>query len=190
MAAALVRCVADHARRASQRLAAERGAFPAAPPGATPRRNASLLAIAPTGVLSLIAGCSPGIEPFLEPAVRMGAGGSLAWRDRWLAAWLDERQRSSPALWDAFERGVPSAELPGLDAAERELVRRAWEVDPAAQVRLQAALQAHVDGAVSKTVHLPQQTEPAQIRELLVLAHSLGCKGVSFYRRGCRAHAA
>jgi ribonucleoside-diphosphate reductase alpha chain len=188
-AAALAQCVAEHARSGSRKLAAERGPFPAARPGAVPQRNATLMAIAPTGVVSLLAGCSPGIEPFLQPVVRTGESASSLWRDRWLAAWLELQGSASSALWDALEQEVASTELPNLDGACRELLRRAWEIDPAAQIHMQATWQAHVDGAVSKTIHLPERTEPAQIQELLFLAHKLGCKGVSFFRRGCEARA-
>jgi ribonucleoside-diphosphate reductase alpha chain len=187
LAAGIAGCIAERARTASRRLAAERGAYPAARADATPQRNATLLAIAPTGVISLIAGCSAGIEPFLQPVVRLPELGDAPWRDRWLADWLERRGAAGPELWDALERGVASPELPGIGAAERRLLRRAWEIDPAAQLQVQAALQAHVDGAVSKTVHLPQETRADEIRELLLLAHRLGCKGASFFRRGCEA---
>jgi ribonucleoside-diphosphate reductase alpha chain len=148
-----------------------------------PRRNATLLAIAPTGVLSLLARCSPGIEPFLTPSLELEGG--ARWRDRWLEAWLEARGAATPELWQALERDAAAVELPGLAPADRELLRRAWEIDPAAQIRVQAALQQHVDGAISKTVHLPDATSPDEIRELIELAHRLGCKGVSFFRRGC-----
>jgi ribonucleoside-diphosphate reductase alpha chain len=189
VAAALVHCVAEHARRASRRLASERGTFPAAPREGPAQRNATLLAIAPTGVVSLIAGCSAGIEPFLQPVARSPETRAPL-RDRWLSAWLEQRGCASAALWDALEREVPSADLPDVDAATRSLLRRAWEIDPAAQIRMQAALQAEVDGAVSKTVHLPASADTAQIRELLLLAHESGCKGLALFRRGCQAVAA
>jgi ribonucleoside-diphosphate reductase alpha chain len=183
LAGELTRRVARSALAASQDLAAQRGAFAAARPGETPRRNASLLAIAPTGVISLIAGCSFGIEPFLQPVLRLDDG--ALWRDGWLARWLERRGAASPALWDALERGAATPELPGIAPGDRALLRRAWEIDPVAQIRLQAALQAHVDGAVSKTIHLPERIGPDEICELLLLAHRLGCKGASFFRRGC-----
>jgi ribonucleoside-diphosphate reductase alpha chain len=183
LASAILRCVAQHARAASERLAVERGPFPAQRSGSTPRRNAALLAIAPTGVLSLLAGCSAGIEPFIAPQVRLEGGAE--WRDRWLAGWLEARGAAAPELWDALARETPTPELSGLAPADRALLRRAWEIDPAAQIRVQAALQEHVDGAVSKTVHLPEPTSPGQIRELVRLAHRLGCKGAAFFRRGC-----
>jgi len=182
LASVVMGCVAQHARAASEQLARERGPFPAQRPGSVPRRNASLLAIAPTGVVSLIAGCSAGIEPFIWPTLRLEGG--VEWRDLWLAGWLSARGADSPEVWDAIAEGAPAAEL-AVGAMDRSLLRRAWEIDPRAQIRVQAAIQEQVDGAVSKTVHLAETTAPDEIRELILLAHRLGCKGVALYRRRC-----
>jgi ribonucleoside-diphosphate reductase alpha chain len=95
-------------------------------------------------------------------------------------------QCADPAgLLKALEEELPVEQLPGLEAGQRELLRRAWEVEPEAQIQLQARVQSHVDGAVSKTVHLPAQIRPEGIGALIELAWRTGCKGVSFFRRGC-----
>lgn len=108
----------------------------------------------------------------------------MLWVDRWLERWAERHAADPAALCAALERDAPEAELPELGRNERALLRRAWEVAPAAQIALQATLQAQVDGAVSRTIHLPRQTEPREIARLIRLAHGLGCKGVALYRRG------
>jgi ribonucleoside-diphosphate reductase alpha chain len=177
-----------HAERASEELAQQRGVFPAHTRGFPARRNASLLAIAPTGILRLIAGCSGGMEPFLRPAQEVtGPRGTRRWVDRWLARWSRQHCADPEALWQALHEERDTADLPGVPDPLRPLLRRAWEIPPEAQLEMQARLQSHVDGAVSKTVHLASDATAAAIEPLIFRAHDSGCKGVSFYRRGASA---
>jgi ribonucleoside-diphosphate reductase alpha chain len=186
----LISRMKESAEAASRELASERGAFPAQIPSEPPRRNAALLAIAPTGTLRLIAGCSGGLEPFLQPVLRVReregdpAHGDERWIDRWLSAWLDRHAREPAAVLDALESGCASSELPGLEAPAADLLRRGWEIPAEEQIAVQARFQAGVDGAVSKTVHLSPETSTSRIAELIHLAREAGCKGVAFYRRG------
>jgi ribonucleoside-diphosphate reductase alpha chain len=186
----LIQLIGEQARAASHELAAERGPFPAWSGVGEPRRNATLLAIAPTGTLRLIAGCNGGIEPFLGPVLdlHLGAGGStLRWVDLWVEDWARKHAADPPALLDALLREAPLDELPGLERSQRDLLRRAWEVDPRQQIELQASFQSHVDGAVSKTVHVPPGTGPAEIEALIDLAQRCGCKGLALFRRSVPA---
>jgi ribonucleoside-diphosphate reductase alpha chain len=183
-ASRVIECIEREARRASEELARERGAYPASSGPGPERRNASLLAIAPTGTLRLLAGCSGGLEPWIDPvvAVQTSDGASHRWIDRSLLAWLEAKSDAPAAVVSALEAGIPSASLPHLDPAERWLLRRAHEVPAEAQLALQARFQAHVDGGVSKTVHLPTEVTAVQIAELILRARALGCKGVAFWR--------
>lgn len=181
----IMRILTAAAREASATLAEERGPFPAwRPDHAGPkRRNAALFAVAPTGTVRLLAGCSGGLEPFLQPALRIRAPRAvLHWTDRWLARWLTERCAKPQLVLDALEDGASATLLPGLAEADRSLLAAAWEIPPEQQIAMQAAFQLHVDGAVSKTVHLGADIAPERIAGLVNLAHQLGCKGVAFYR--------
>jgi ribonucleoside-diphosphate reductase alpha chain len=152
--------------------------------GGPRRRNATCLAIAPTGTLRLLAGCNGGMEPLLHPVLRVRTPeGVLRWCDHTVARWIEGRAGDPEAVLAALEAGVASQDLPGLDEAARSLLRPAWEVAPEDQLAAQAAFQEHVDGAVSKTVHLPAASSPGRIAELALRAHGLGCKGAAFYRR-------
>ncbi len=185
LASEVTRLIAEAARAESQDLASERGHYPAWNGDDVALRNATQLAVAPTGTVRLIAGCSGGIEPLLNPVRSIEfAGAELRWVDRWLETWIRKRASEPEALLGALERGEPAELLPGLEAAERRLLQRGSEIDPAAQVLLDAAVQAHVDGAVSKTVHLPTTIRAPELLELVSLAQREGCKGVSFFREG------
>jgi len=185
-ASVLLERIAREARAASEALASERGAFPALREGLAsgpPRRNASLLAIAPTGTLRLLAGCSGGLEPWIDPVVSVETpDGSWRWVDRWLLDWLDSRTDAPRAVVDALEARVPTADLPGLGDSERALLRRAHEVPPDDQLALQASFQAHVDGGVSKTIHLPKDASTEAITLLIQQAREQGCKGLALWR--------
>lgn len=171
------------AEQASARLAEERGAFPAWAGRGPRRRNATLLAVAPTGTIRLLAGCNGGIEPLLQPVVEVETPDArLRWTDVWVRAWLAERSASPERVLRALAAGVPAARLPGLAPRERALLRVGAELDWRAQIALQAAAQAHVDGAVAKTVQLPARASQATVLAAIRLARRTGCKGVALYR--------
>ena len=182
------------AHAASQQLAERRGCFPNWEGSVwdtdhgRPMRNASCTTIAPTGSLSILAGCSAGIEPVYNLAyVRRALDGRefvllhpflerLGRRDGWL----------TDTVRAALHEGVPPARVQGFPARLAELLVTAHDVAPEWHVRLQAAFQEHVDSAVSKTVNLPSEATAADVDRVYRLAHELDCKGTTVYRDGCR----
>ena len=179
----LLACIRESAEHASAALAEERGAFPAWAGRGTRRRNATLLAVAPTGTIRLLAGCNGGIEPLLQPVVEVETADSRArWTDPWLVGWLAERTQTPERVLDALAAGTPAGRLPGLAARQRALLKVGAEIDWRAQIALQAAAQAHVDGAVSKTVQLPPRATAATVLAAIQLARRMRCKGIACYR--------
>jgi ribonucleoside-diphosphate reductase alpha chain len=181
------------ARRASEALAAERGPFPAwadsaaAARGETPRRHATTTTIAPTGTLSILAGCSAGIEPLFAPVYRR----RMLEDEEILEVHPTFQQRLAAAVADPepLFRAVAEAghaHVPGVPAAIARLFVTAHEVTPARHVEMQAAFQRHVDSAVAKTVNLPATATVADVAEVIRLAERLGCKGITVYRDGSR----
>jgi ribonucleotide reductase alpha subunit len=122
------------------------------------------------------------MEPFLQPILKVRTPDStLRWIDPWLEAWLVDRTPDPRSVLSALESEVASPELPELDADDRALLRRAWEVSPEEQIDLRGRFQEHVDGAVSKTVHLGGDVPAERIVELIRRERDRGCKGVAFY---------
>jgi ribonucleoside-diphosphate reductase alpha chain len=188
----LMRFVAAEAHGESERLAAERGPFPGwatsapARAGRRPRRNATVTTFAPTGTLSVIAGCSSGVEPLFAVAYVRRALGDVALEEE--HPLLVERLRAAGAegalpriLANGRCRGVP-----GVPAAVAEVFATAHDVAPEVHVRMQAAFQRHVDNGVSKTINLPREAAVEDVARAFRLAWELGCKGITVYRDGSR----
>ncbi len=192
----LMRFIAHHANRASVTLAEQREPFPAWPesiyaPDGPRYRNATRTTIAPTGTLSIIAGCSSGIEPayglsFLRRHYLSDDDPSklteftetnqifraVAQHEGWWSEDLEQHLLHGGAL--ASWKDAP-------DEARAVFVT-AHEVPPESHVRMQAAFQRHVDNAVSKTINFPRQATPGQIEQAYLLAWREGCKGITVYR--------
>ncbi|MGQ0430464.1 MAG: adenosylcobalamin-dependent ribonucleoside-diphosphate reductase [Gammaproteobacteria bacterium] len=191
-ASAVMGTIRDAAYRAAVALAGERGVFPAferdaylARPfvAALPEdirtaihaygiRNSHLTAIAPAGSISLLAGnVSSGIEPIfrLEGMRRViGADGA------------PQELPVVNSAWAAWKARHPGAAPPDVFATAERIAARD-------QLLMQAALQPFVDGAISKTVTLPEQARPGDVEELFLAAWQLGLKGCTVHRARARA---
>lgn len=184
--------ISEKAKEKSRELAAKRGSFPlfeeSTLSSGAKIRNATVTTIAPTGTLSIIAGCSSGIEPvFGYVFIRNVMDGT-------------ELIEANPVLKEVLEkRGLYSDELMHKIAKEGNLthldeipddIKRvfvsAHEVSPEYHIRMQAAFQKYTDNAVSKTVNFQSSATQDDVREVYLLAYRLGLKGVTIYRDGSR----
>ncbi len=184
----------QQAHEASQELADERGSFPNWI-GSTwytrhcrPMRNAAVTTIAPTGSISIIAGCSSGIEPIYMLAYRRraldGQGfiqvhpllEQIGRHDGWM----------TDTVRDALLDGTPARQISAIPKPLAESLVTAHEVAPQWHVRMQAAFQEHVDNAVSKTVNLSENASIADVDSIFRMAFELRCKGITVYRDGSR----
>jgi ribonucleoside-diphosphate reductase alpha chain len=177
------------AHRASLELARQRGPYPRRYPGAqdsqAPRRNATVTTIAPTGTISLIAGCSGGVEPPFAMSYRRKhilEGEELKEMHPLLLAELSERALDSPENVDEIRKCGSVKGIAGLPVQMSEIYATALEISPEWHVRMQAAFQRHCDSAVSKTVNLPFEATPRDVESVYSLAYRLGCKGITVYR--------
>ncbi len=184
--------VQREAHAASEGLARERGPFPGfatsalARAGAAPRRNATVTTIAPTGTLSLIAGCSSGIEPLFALAyVRRALDSSELREEHPLLAEALASSGAGGALAAIRTMGRARG-VPGVPDAVARLFATAYDVSPEVHVRMQAAFQRHTDNGVSKTINLPRHAGVSDVAGPLRLAFELGCKGITVYRDGSR----
>jgi len=186
--------VDDAAREASEELAETRGAFPNFAgsiydrPDARPIRNATRTTIAPTGTISILAGCSSGIEPLFSLAfVRRVLDGTEMLE---VNPVFEEAAREggfySEGLLRRVANGESIQEMAEVPEEARGVFITAHEITPEDHIRMQAAFQKHTDNAVSKTVNFSKSATREDVAEVFWLAHRLGCKGVTIYRDGSR----
>ena len=186
--------VDDTAREASQELAEARGPFPNFEgsaydrPGARPIRNATRTTIAPTGTISILAGCSSGIEPLFSLAFvrRVLDGEELVEVNPQFERTARDRGFYSPELARRIAEGASIQDLPEVPEDVRQVFVTAHEISPEDHLRMQAAFQEHTDNAVSKTVNFPRAATRDDVARAFWLAYELGCKGLTIYRDGSR----
>jgi ribonucleoside-diphosphate reductase alpha chain len=183
------------ATAASAALATVRGPYPNFPrsrdaiAGRPPVRNATRIAVAPTGTLSLIAGCSSGIEPLYAVAYERHVldGATLVEVNPRFEQLARDSGVWTPALLAKVLESGRVRHLDDVPAALRRLFPTAHEISPEQHIRLQAACQAHVDNAVSKTINLAANATVEDVAGAYRRAFESGCKGVTVYRHGAKA---
>jgi len=185
----------SHAHAASHRLAEERGVFPAYQGSRLQaqgmrRRNATVTTIAPTGTISILADCSAGIEPLYGISVARTVMEDIRLESLHPEFLKQARTRGLPLAQLRRELGYRESiqHLPQIPEDLRRLFVTAHDIDPAHHVRMQAVFQRHSDSGVSKTINLPATASSKDVASAFILAHQLGCKGLTVYRSGSRAH--
>jgi ribonucleoside-diphosphate reductase alpha chain len=190
----LMEAIQTEATRATELLAEERGPFPnfeksaLAGENARQRRNATVTTIAPTGTISIIAGASSGVEPLFALAyVRnvMDNDELIEVHPLFESIAKEEGFYSDELMKHVAEHGT-IADVEEIPERWRRVFRTAHDITPEAHVRIQAAFQKYTDNAVSKTVNFPHAASRKNVKDVFMLADSLGCKGVTVYRDGCR----
>ncbi len=183
----------DEGHRASEVLASERGVFPSFEHSiyakGTPLRNSTVTTIAPTGTLSILAGCSSGIEPLfaLSFARNVMDGEKLIEVNPFFEEALRECGLHNKDVMEAVANCGSIKVLDFIPEDVRNIYVTAMDISPSWHLKMQAAFQAHTDNAVSKTVNLPNEATIEDIYNIYFMAYREGCKGVTVYRDGCKS---
>jgi ribonucleoside-diphosphate reductase alpha chain len=188
----IMKFVDDEAWEASRNLAAERGLMPHYEGSRHEARgdkvrNATVTTIAPTGTISIIAGCSGGIEPLFAVAfMRRQAGMELPdVNPEFVKTAKEQGFYSEELMKKVAERGS----VRGLPEVPED-VRRVWvtshDITPEWHVRMQAAFQKYTSMGISKTINLPNEATLKDVEDAYRFAYSLGCKAMAVYRDGSR----
>jgi ribonucleoside-diphosphate reductase alpha chain len=189
----LMRFLTDSARSASEELARKRGVFPnfsgsVFDAQGMPRvRNATTTTIAPTGTLSVIAGCSSGIEPLFALAYkRLILDSELIEVNRHFFAVAEEEGFWSEKLKKkVLQKGTVKG-FKEVPAGIRRLFRTAHEIPFQDHIEMQACFQEFTDNAVSKTINMPRRSKKEDVAKAFMLAYEKGCKGITVFRYGTK----
>ncbi|MHA1311263.1 MAG: adenosylcobalamin-dependent ribonucleoside-diphosphate reductase [Candidatus Helarchaeota archaeon] len=188
----LMKFVKKEAESSSKHLAEIKGPFPYIDKSIYYKkqelRNATLLSIAPTGTISLLADCSSGIEPVygLGYTREMLDGKIITILNKHLEKKLKDLGLYSEQVIEKLlaTGSIQDTELP--DNIKRVFIT-ALEIDPKDHLKMQAKFQKFVDNSISKTINLPFETPLEKIKEIYIMGWKLGCKGVTVYRDKSRS---
>ena len=192
-------------KKESERLANERGPFPEwarsiwGPDATCARdaqggrirpmqllRNCNVTTVAPTGTISIIAGCSSGLEPLFAVAfMRNQAGVMMPDVNEDFVAIAKQEGWYSDALVERIAK-TGTVQHPEIPAKWQRVFVTANNIAPEWHVRMQAAFQQHCDSAISKTTNFAGSATIDDVRAIYELAYELDCKGVTVYRDGSR----
>ncbi|MEW6034038.1 MAG: vitamin B12-dependent ribonucleotide reductase [Chloroflexota bacterium] len=187
----VMRFISEEATKASVELAKQRGVFPAFEgsiydvQGGLRVRNAARTTIAPTGSLSIIAGCSSGIEPLfaLSYTRNILEGTQLVEVNPYFEEAAKKEGFYSTELMQDLARGTRLSDEDGcIPDWAKEVFVTAHDITPEWHVRIQAAFQKHTDNAVSKTVNLPHDSTREDVARIYMMAYKEGLKGITIYR--------
>jgi ribonucleoside-diphosphate reductase alpha chain len=197
LAGELMQFFQGEARKCSVEMAKERGVFPNFSgsvydaPGMPRVRNATVTTIAPTGTLSIIGGCSSGIEPLF----------ALAYKRLIMETELFELNRmffetaSAGGFYseELRERVIRQGNLRGIREVPqkiKKLYKTAHEISYKDHIEMQARFQKFTDNAVSKTINMPRSATKEDVGQAYLLAYEKGCKGITIFRSGAQKRGA
>ncbi len=190
VASQVMEFISSEATRASVELACERGVFPAFSgsiydvPDGPKVRNASRSTIAPTGTLSIIAGCSSGIEPLFALSYTRNIldGAQLIEVNSYFEEAAKGGGFYSEELMQKLASGAHLSDVNEVPDDIKRAFVTAHEISPEWHVRMQAAFQKSTDNAVSKTVNFPSEASREDVSKVYMMAYEEGLKGITIYR--------
>ena len=194
----IMRVLQEESHLASEIMAEERGVFPAWEGSEWERRgrkmrNSYTTTVAPTGTISIIAGCSGGIEPmfslaFNRQVMKDNEGRPTVMRE---VNYVFENAAKQAGYFDdaTIDRIIEDGTLAHVDGVpedHRRVFVTAHDIAPEQHMHMQAAFQRHCDASISKTINFPREATVEDVRSIYELAIDLDVKGVTVYRDGCR----
>src|SRR5947207_3164809 len=191
----LMSFVKEKSHDQSSKLAEERGPFPnwskSIYKNVRPMRNSTVTTIAPTGTISMIAGCSSGVEPIFalafEHRVKQSDGERvLTFVNETFELLAREQGFYSQALAEEVAKRGTLHGIPGVPERAADVFKTSHEIGFEWHVRHQAAFQRSTDNGVSKTINLPNEASEDDVARAYKLAWDLGCIGITVFRDGCK----
>jgi ribonucleoside-diphosphate reductase alpha chain len=152
------------------------------------RYNGTLLTIAPTGTISMIADVSSSIEPYFALCYTKNVmdGHSLKYINPILQSTLEKE-----GLWCSEVKAqiAKTGSIQNIDTIPqsiKDVFKTANEISVGGHVKMQAAFQKNIDNSISKSINLPNSATVEDVLHAYGLAYNLGVKGITVYRDGSR----
>jgi len=194
LAEKLMKFINEEAHEASQKLGQKKGSFPNFKGSLWDKlkykamRNATSTTIAPTGTISIISGCSSGIEPlFAISFIRNVLEGTrLLEVNKIFEEVAKKRGFYSEELMNKIAKTGSIQGFKEIPKDVKDIFVTALDIKPEWHVKMQAAFQKYTDNAVSKTINFPPDATVADVRKAYELAYKLKCKGITIYRYGSK----
>lgn len=195
LAETIMKFIQEEGRKVSAFLARERGPFPNFAGSVydtgnkVELRNATVTTIAPTGTISMIAGCSSGIEPLFAIVYEKNVldGKRLLEIHPGFKRIAQDEGFYSEELMNMVAQNGSLHKIYGIPKRIRDVFVTSHDIEPRWHIELQAAFQKFTDNAVSKTVNFRNDATVADVEEVFRYAFDLNCKGVTVYRDGSRS---
>ena len=188
----VMKAINDVSHEMSKELAKEKGAFPNWDLSIYKKknvkmRNAALTTVAPTGSISMMFDCSSGIEPnFALAFVKQDKDGQqYHYFNSYFEGALKESKLSKEQIEEVKAELLKTGsiqKLTNLPEKLRKTFEVAMDISAEGHMKMQAAFQKWTDNAITKTINMPMDTTPNDIKEAYIMAWKLGCKGLTVYR--------
>lgn len=192
LAERVMKFIDNESKKMSEELAEHRGPFPNFKGSIYDKksgkkiRNSTTTTIAPTGTISIIAGCSSGVEPlFAISYVRqniLDTGDELLEVNPYFENIARQEGFYSDALMRKIAKKGSIQDMEEIPKKVRDLFVTSLDIDPEDHIKMQAAFQRYTDNAVSKTINFPNTATAEDIDRAYRLAYKAGCKGLTVYR--------
>lgn len=158
-------------------------------PGRPAVRNATRITIAPTGTISMIAGCSSGIEPIYAVSYvkTVMEGEKFVVTNPNFEQMAVQDGFNSPELMERIASRGSVQGMPDVPVAVQRLFVTSHDMGYEWHIRVQAAFQKYADNAVSKTINFRHDATKEDVARAFRLAYTLGCKGITVYRDRSRS---
>jgi len=152
-------------------------------------RNATRITIAPTGTISMIAGCSSGIEPIYAVSYvkTVMEGEKFVVTNPYFEQMARQEGFYSPELMERIAGRGSVQGMPDVPGAVQRLFVTSHDMGYEWHIRVQAAFQKYADNAVSKTINFRHDATKEDVARAFRLAYTLGCKGITVYRDRSRS---
>lgn len=193
LAAKIMKTINSTAFEASKQLGIEKGNFKHYDLSiyknqGIPMRNCARTAVAPNGSISMVANASSGCEPLFALAFKKNVvdSGGLFYLSTAFEKIAKKYGFNTDEVYEKVSRTGSVEGIEDVPSHIQEVLKTAGEIDYKGHIKMQAALQSYTDNSISKTINMPNSATVDDVKNAYLMAHSMGCKGITIYRDGSR----